>query len=1084
MKTNKKTYLIAALLLISLVSAIPIDPLPGSGQTQHTTSVPAQIPESTYPQLPLALFAAAAAALLIYQQAAKPRYITDGATYRIDSSGKLYLPTGGGWTEATFSSDAAYTQYLRTSVKSAAGDKVAVRGADGKWALASKSAVSSYLSMLDSSQSKLTQLQKDLPGARGRFFAAKRQSATSWMTRSAAAVYDRVLSSIDAAKSTISSLSSWLTDLTKLESSDKYGFKFSGRTYTYSSSGLVSIEAQSAYTRFKEDATASESSFTSELKTLFSGYSSHAAALGWSGVDLMKQRMKEIYQTHLSEIGAASQEFSVDYVKNGDWKHAEKKRSELSSETKDDMKVLYEKYLEKIDELAYDKLVSAEEKARIAAEEARLKQEEAWRAQSFWDRNGDKIRAKLKKDYVSSLAAAGKLRDSALKAYTGSVTTTYYDAFEKVGFLESHDRSGSEFDRYYLGYRSEVGDQQLVARDAKSLNRAADIMDALNKALAQGDVYLSNDVRYLQSYLSDVEESAGSQAYGWFKESLYTPWATQFEESWKTAAEAEKEKLKKQAEAAAVASQVAAGRAATADMIQKMQARDLLLKQFQDFGWGQYNPFNPTGVCEAPQTSLSSVGEESYLTDPRYIEAKGIYDFIDGIDRWTYTDLGGKLVVDLVGWSEGVAGDVGGAVWNPIKDLGEGIYDAAKPYVAATYSLMSLGQVSGDTASSYVDYWARLGGVFGQRILDDAAGLYDLGKFVTKTPVGWAKFAASISLAITPISIYVRDHPQEISQAIKSDLDSRIQLIQDTWGKIFSQLTDPFGQKYPMTVDGAIDEGAARGFGAFGLRPGDTDLLTSLFGIHDDLAGKRFDDATTKLAADTVFFTALSKLLGLGGKTTTAGGTAVEELSGRTLSEQVTYLKTLGWSDKQIATAIIENLGPKTTTGDVSVLESLLTDVKVISGSETMAGKPAYYASSWLEDVKISGKLSGVPAKDIYLVQAQPTGEALLSASGTGFFVPVEASSAEEAAAIAQNLGRVGFVSETALPKGIEAAGQFTVYKIPAGTALPAGLEASIGGTAPIAQFGTGGAAQIEIKGLNTKILTAWKVDTYMWVRS
>jgi hypothetical protein len=622
MKTNKKTYLIAALLLISLVSAIPIDPLPGSGQTQHTTSVPAQIPESTYPQLPLALFAAAAAALLIYQQAAKPRYITDGATYRIDSSGKLYLPTGGGWTEATFSSDAAYTQYLRTSVKSAAGDKVAVRGADGKWALASKSAVSSYLSMLDSSQSKLTQLQKDLPGARGRFFAAKRQSATSWMTRSAAAVYDKILGGIDAAKSTIGSLTSWLSDLTKFGSSDKYGFKFSGRTYTYGSSGLEAIKAQSAYSRFKEEATASESSFTSELKTLFSGYSSHAAALGWSGVDLMKQRMKEIYQTHLSEIGAASQEFSVDYVKNGDWKHAEKKRSELSSETKDDMKVLYEKYLEKLDELAYDKLVSAEEKARIAAEEARLKQEEAWRAQSFWDRNGDKIRAKLKKDYVSSLAAAGKLRDSALKAYTGSVTTTYYDAFEKVGFLESHDRSGSEFDRYYLGYRSEVGDQQLVARDAKSLNRAADIMDALNKALAQGDVYLSNDVRYLQSYLSDVEESAGSQAYGWFKESLYTPWATQFEESWKAGVEKEKERLRQEAEseAKAVASQIAAGRAATADMIQKMQARDLLLKQFQDFGWGQYNPNNPNGVCVASTENTSSLATVSITITPLFDE--------------------------------------------------------------------------------------------------------------------------------------------------------------------------------------------------------------------------------------------------------------------------------------------------------------------------------------------------------------------------------------------------------------------------------------------------------------------------------
>ncbi|MBN2014457.1 MAG: hypothetical protein JW778_04700 [Candidatus Altiarchaeota archaeon] len=546
----KLLYLLLAFTLASIAAAIPIDPPPGEGSLPQGSSeaLSPQISSPSFSFASLAVVVSILYALLSMQ----PRFISDNRTFRVsEDGGSLWLKSGEEWIESSFSDQGSYLQYLQNIVSSSA-EKVPVRNSEGKWFLYSRDSLKRYLSMLDSARSRISELEKEVDLARRRYFAAVREAKrrkTWWRAEAAGRYWDRVASELNSVKSSFSSLSSWSQDLSKLDFDVDYGFKLDNKTYSFSNGILSRIDAYQAYRRFRDKAESAKNAFYSSLNALFSGFQGTVSSLGWFGVDLVKKRAEELYQEYRGLVGSASQEFSADYQGGSSWKDKGRLRSELAGEVRDDMKEFYERCLVKIDELAFDKLVSAEEKARLKAEEARKKQLEEWRNQAFWDRNYDKILDKLKRDYEVSLSKAGKLGGAALDAYLASVNESFHDAVSAVNFLESRNRSGSEFDGFYLGYRDSVRDIQRLSEDAKGLNLVARVMSSLSAAVGEGNLEVGGLIDFLNGSVCELESSLDRDTYKWFRESLFDPWAEDFNKDFEVAREKASAELEQQMKA-------------------------------------------------------------------------------------------------------------------------------------------------------------------------------------------------------------------------------------------------------------------------------------------------------------------------------------------------------------------------------------------------------------------------------------------------------------------------------------------------------------------------------------------------------
>ncbi|MBN2014452.1 MAG: hypothetical protein JW778_04675 [Candidatus Altiarchaeota archaeon] len=81
-------------------------------------------------------------------------------------------------------------------------------------------------------------------------------------------------------------------------------------------------------------------------------------------------------------------------------------------------------------------------------------------------------------------------------------------------------------------------------------------------------------------------------------------------------------------------------------------------------------------------------------------------------------------------------------------------------------------------------------------------------------------------------------------------------------------------------------------------------------------------------------------------------------------------------------------------------------------------------------------------------------------------------------------MGKTRFVDEASLPGGLAGAYKYpevSIYKA-SGLSGHSELEADIGVSAPVEAWGTsGGALQVEVKGLTPEMLKAMQPGTYKW---
>jgi|GEM_PF-2741008 len=398
---TKWLCLLVVYLSVSIVSAIPIEPISGEGSssTGSANSVPSQhIPA---PLFPSASTAAAVGALFLLLRL-KPRFLTDSKTYRIDLNGeKLWLRNNAmnEWIETSFSTPQKYLEYLRTMVKNSVSDKIPVRNADGKWTLHSKDYVKRYLSMLDSAQKTLQDLEKKKKSALIRYRRyVRRRGKRYWRTKSAGRVYDRILSEIEDVKKTIKTLNSWSNDLTKLNFDTDQGFKFDDRTFFFSNGILRGISAEEADLRFRRKAKKAYSEFKNSVQRIYRELTGSIKSLGWLIVDSSLNALDSTYKAFREKLNQLKNEYQKERNgRNGSWKrHYEKLYENYYKDFRDGSEEIYENYVESINKKAYVELVPESVKLEIETEEReklkKRKEMMRWRKRRWCSQLRDRAR--------------------------------------------------------------------------------------------------------------------------------------------------------------------------------------------------------------------------------------------------------------------------------------------------------------------------------------------------------------------------------------------------------------------------------------------------------------------------------------------------------------------------------------------------------------------------------------------------------------------------------------------------------------------------------------------------------------------
>jgi len=409
---TKWLCLLALYISVSMVSAIPIEPISGGGTSPTGDTNPVPFQHIPAPPLPSASTAAAVGILFLVLKL-KPRFLTDSKTYRIDLNGKrLWLRDNmKRWIESSFSTPREYLEYLRTMVKNSVSDKIPVRNDEGKWVLYPLASVKRYLSMLDSASARIPRLRKRVDIARLRYLSARRiarRRGSTWRIRGAAKYYDRMVAELNAMNSTVRSLNSWSNDLTKLNFDSDPGFKFNGRTFFFSNGILRGISAEEADLRFRRKAKKAYAEFRGSVERIYRELTTKIKSLGWQIVDSSLDTLKSTYNAFRIKLNRLKNEYERERNgRNGSWRrHFKKLYENYYREFRDGSEEIYKNYVESINHRAYVELVPESVKLEIKTKErARMKKRKKmmrWRKRRWCSQLRDRARRyhrSLKKSY-------------------------------------------------------------------------------------------------------------------------------------------------------------------------------------------------------------------------------------------------------------------------------------------------------------------------------------------------------------------------------------------------------------------------------------------------------------------------------------------------------------------------------------------------------------------------------------------------------------------------------------------------------------------------------------------------------------
>ncbi len=903
------------------------------------------------------------------------------------------------WIAPKIENDADYLEYLRKASQDSSSEMIHVKK-DGKWVLHSREYVSQYMDLLSSTEKSLKGLKSSL----GRYRRCSRK-------------YWEIKDKIKTLEGSVKTLKRWATNISEIKFDSEYGFKFGEKTYTINRCKITTIEAPKAYVRYKDRIEEEEKTFQEKADAILKGLQSNVKAVGWTGVEMLKERITAIYQEARSGLGAASREFGADYRGNREWKQFDKKRGVLSKETLEDIKSARDNYLAQIDQIAYNSLVSDTEKAAIKrkAEEKELKGK--LKADRFWDRNYDKVVDDLKEKYEKTLERSDSLRGSALEAYKQDAFDNYKDAIRKVNYLEKYSKSSSDFDEYYYGeYREGRKELDWAWKNSEPLNEATKLMDLIDATLEEGSVNISSRLNSLRETLNAMETNVSENDRTWFRENLYDPWNTTFKKKLNTNLEnlqkeyEEKQKEYERKTQEFLEYQTQQGRLATQNLIRAIEQKNMS----DTFGWDSYDLSNPQGSCvyipyvEKPQEAEEPISLYGLIKqNPLYPElmlSQNRYETMKVIDDWK----GGNLVDRVLNPLEGIVTDIGEGAWNIIHDLGESAYNLVDEnsimpiYYGDPIQNQILGSLKTKSAAGYLYDKSE---VLILRGVDDLKGLYD----IVKQPLR-AMDIISTATTLSYVEYTAREHSDEvvpflseIPGLISDNINERIELQKDfqenyeelayKWSKVFEEEMSEGKDPLQIIIDNPefAKEAAEVSLSHQGVTKGDINFFLNALGLREDYEENRFDDMTVKLAADVVTLQAIGKLANA-----IRGSEFVENIMYRLKPMEVTFkadmpvntiifkeegiwihpenklashlddiVKT-GPRDKELIAQTFKQLDNSALKGDVVIFK----DDKIIYGSKTMSGKPNHFEQSWQDNVKISGKLTGVNEEEIYMVSA------------------------------------------------------------------------------------------------------------------
>jgi hypothetical protein len=410
---TKFVYSLSMCILISMASAIPIEPVPGEGPSSMDNADSLPLEQTPLPLLPYASTIAMVAAVF-FTVRLKPRFLTDSETYRVDANGeRLWLrgnsAAGENWVETSLSNQQEYLEYLRSILKNSASDKIPVRNSEGKWVLQNRDYVKRYFDMLDSAEKTLKDLEKKKEKYRAYYIRYKKRNGKSyWRTRTMEKAYNETVGEIEKVKKTIGTLNSWSKDLNKLDFNSDKGFRFNERTFFLSNGILRGISAEEAELRFRRKAKEAYAEYKESVKGIYSELTSKIKRLGWQIVDYSLDTLESTYNAFRQKLKQLKDEYETERSgRKGLWtKYFKKLYENYYTDFRDKSEELYEDYVESINHKAYVDLVPESVKLEIRTKERerlmREKEDMRWKKRRWCCQLMDRARRQykeLEKDY-------------------------------------------------------------------------------------------------------------------------------------------------------------------------------------------------------------------------------------------------------------------------------------------------------------------------------------------------------------------------------------------------------------------------------------------------------------------------------------------------------------------------------------------------------------------------------------------------------------------------------------------------------------------------------------------------------------
>lgn len=329
---NRWFYVTALFVLISVASAIPIEPESGGEyQTHEEGSLPQQsIP---IPSLPLASSGVALGVFFIVMGLKKD------------------------------------PKSLFSEVEESPAEEAPAKKLESE-------SVNRYSSMLDSARNRLAELEKQAEVCRLRVINEKRRArrnghSSSRPLKAVEGAYDKVLSEIREVKNTIGILESWKDNLLKLDFSPDEGFKMDDRTYFFSNSVLRGITPEEAYRRFIKKSEKAYNEFTALMDKIHYYVRDNLGRLGWDAVDYAKELLESTYMGFREELNQLRDEYLKEQNgRGGSWnKYHEKLYENYFREFREKSEKLFEDYSLNVDEQAFDVLVPESVKLELEMRE-------------------------------------------------------------------------------------------------------------------------------------------------------------------------------------------------------------------------------------------------------------------------------------------------------------------------------------------------------------------------------------------------------------------------------------------------------------------------------------------------------------------------------------------------------------------------------------------------------------------------------------------------------------------------------------------------------------------------------------------